>query len=139
MMRLIEAEDAGLMDQSVHHKLQKKHHKNHTDGNETQTNSTVEPEPEPVLPAECTAKEESPKNTKKTFDSSLHFHTDYTRSVVAQVGSDPEPFHLIPDTAMSQIILLNDKCQGCYTLGDRHAYTATCPSPSGNFTADIAI
>ena len=100
-MRQIEAEDQGLMLQAEHPMLQK-HHKNHTADNSTATNTTEPAEPEIVWPAECSAPEEAiKKSDKKTFDSSLHFHTDYTRSVVAQVGDDPQPFHLLPDTSMS--------------------------------------
>lgn len=127
MMRLIETEDNKL----ASHPFVAKNHHNKTASNETDI-VLPEPEPVPVWPDFCYEAEKQPvRNTeKKIFDSNLHFHTDYTRSVVAQVGDDVEPFHLLPDTSLSQIILLKQDCAGCYTLGDRHYYNNTCPAKS---------
>lgn len=69
----------------------------------------------------------------------LHYHTDYTRSVVATIGSDTTPFHLLPDTAMSQIIVLREGCSGCYSLGDNHKFSPKCENPSMNMTIETPI
>lgn len=99
---MIEAEDQALLMNFEHPIVEKRHPHNKTADNSTVSNITEPVEPEIVWPAECSAPEEALQRTdRKTFDSSLHFHTDYTRSVVAQIGDDPIPFHLIPDTSMS--------------------------------------
>lgn len=77
------------------------------------------------------------------FDMSLDFLSDYTRSVQVKIGNDTDSFNLIPDTNINQIIMLKDKCFGCYSLGDSHRYKPSCASnltnPIGNFTVTTEI
>ena len=78
-------------EEKKHHK--KDHHKKHHE-----EEVIVEPVVEPV---KCVLDEVQQPLDKSPFDMDLHYHTDYTRSVVATIGSDTTPFHLLPDTAMS--------------------------------------
>merc|ERR1711976_963308 len=78
---------------------------------------------------DCTVEQVTYEGDKTAFETSLGFHSDYTRSVQMMVGDDLEPFHLLPDTSMDQVILLKQGCAGCYSLGDRHKFTNACESP----------
>ena len=70
---------------------------------------------------------------------SLDFLSDYTRSVQVKFGNDTESFNLIPDTNLNQIIVLKDKCFGCYSLGDTHRYTPQCSEGISNMTVSTEV
>lgn len=70
---------------------------------------------------------------------SLNFLNDYTRSIKMKIGDDPQPFDLIPDTNIDGIIMMQDKCFGCYTYGDTRKYKPTCEGGLTNDTITTNI
>jgi hypothetical protein len=94
---------------------------------------------EPEEPEECFVEQVRNNGDKSPFDMSLDFMNDYTRTVKMTLGDDEKPFHLIPDTGLSSIILIKDKCFGCYSLGDSHRYTETCSDSVSNHTVSTDV
>jgi len=88
---------------------------------------------------QCTVEKVEYTGDKTAFDTSLGFHSDYTRSVQMLIGDDEVPFNLLPDTGIDQVIVLKQGCAGCYSIGDRHKFTNQCesPQPDSIITSEI--
>jgi chemotaxis protein histidine kinase CheA len=114
-----------------HNQGGKNHHNRH--------NKKDEEEEEVVEIKDCVLQTVETPSDNSAFDMNLHYHTDYTRSVQVTIGDDETPFHLLPDTAMSQIIVLREGCSGCYSLGDNHKFSPFCEDPRVNTTITTPI
>ena len=114
--------------------------KQDSDGDEEETGDGDDEKQETDKEPEVCVVETVKRGQDQTaFEVDLTFHSDYTRSVQMMIGDDPQPFQLLPDPGMDQIIVLRTGCSGCYSLGDSHKFSNTCPSPNVNTTITAEI